>query len=273
MKNTSVSLTLTCICVCLMVIGLMLPRVGAAVDLTNAVGVWLLDEGGGDAVDYSGNENHGTIVGAPKRVSGKYGNALELNGSDDYILVPHSDSLALTEAVSITAWVYPDGEQLPTRDGVTASSAGIMVKNDQKGWSLKTWDGIGEGAITWRFDVAGKWDVATTPGILNEWQHLAAVYDRQTGKFFLNGDLVGESDRGNAVKGGSGDMTIGSRLDGDPNHNSWFKGTLDDIALFNAALTDAEVKNIMNNGLGRVLAAVSPRDKLATAWGRIKGGR
>jgi len=274
MKITSVNLRLVCICVGLLVIGLMLPSVGAAVDLTNAIGIWLLDEDSGTiARDSSPNENHGNIVGAPTRIVGaKYGNALELNGSDDYIVVPHSDSLALTEAVSITVWAFPHGEQPPTRDGVTASSAGIVIKNDQKGWSLKTWDGIGSGEITWRFDVAGKWDVATTPGVLHEWQHLAAVYDRQTGKFFLNGELVSESNRGNAMKGGGGDMTIGSRLDGDVNHNSWFKGMLDDIAVFDTALTDVEVKDIMNNGLGRVLASVSPREKLATAWGHIKSG-
>ena len=269
MKIASVNLTLTCICVGLLAIGLMLPSIGKA----DVVGAWIFEGSGDVATDSSGNENHGRIEGGAQRVTGKVGGGLEFDGVDDQILVPHSESLALTEAVSITAWAYPNGPQPPTRDGVTAAGSAIMIKNDQVGWSLKSWDDIGEEQITWRFDVAGKWDVAANAGMLNEWQHLAAVYDRQTGILFINGEIVSENARPNPIKGGDGDLNIGVRLYGDANHNLRLKGTLDEVGLFNTAITESDVKDIMDNGLGKVLASVSPREKLATAWGRIKAGR
>jgi hypothetical protein len=55
----------------------------------------------------SGNGNHGKIF-APKWVEGKYGSALEFDGSGgnaDYVKIPGSDSLSITEAITMEAWV------------------------------------------------------------------------------------------------------------------------------------------------------------------------
>ena len=54
----------------------------AAVDLDDAAGIWLFDE---DANDSSGNNNHGTLVGNPQWVDGKFGKALKFNGTGDYV--------------------------------------------------------------------------------------------------------------------------------------------------------------------------------------------
>lgn len=51
-----------------------------------------------------------------------------------------------------------------------------------------------------------------------------------------------------------------------------FKGIIDEVAIFNVALTEDEINTIINEGLGKTLgiAAVSPKDKLTTRWGDIK---
>ena len=49
-----------------------------------------------------------------------------------------------------------------------------------------------------------------------------------------------------------------------------FAGLMDEVAIFDAALSEEEIQDVMNNGLGADVLAVSHSGKLATAWGRIK---
>ncbi len=68
---------------------LMLATSDAAIDPDNVVGVWLFDEGSGEvATDASENGLDGTLHGNPKWVNGKFGKALELDGSAAYVEVP-----------------------------------------------------------------------------------------------------------------------------------------------------------------------------------------
>jgi len=67
---------------------------------------WKLDDGSGTtAFDSSGNGNDGVLEGDPQWVDGQLGGALEGDGSGDYIRVPHSDSLDISDAVTVALWV------------------------------------------------------------------------------------------------------------------------------------------------------------------------
>ena len=259
----------------LIVLGLMLVgQSNAKINLEDAVGIWLFDDRQGNEVkDSSGKENHGKFArGAePKWVKkGRFEGALEFDGEDDYIVVSHSDSLALSDKISISVWVYPDGQQPPTKDGVTASCAGILEKNDNTGYYLKHWDGINSGAIIWRFGGARKWDIGQTAGILWEWQHLAATWDGEVGYFYVNGELRSTTPHKGRIKSGDDWLTIGFRSHN--GHSGWFKGMIDDIAIFNAVLDDEDIELLSEQGVGRILdlLPVSPSGKLATTWATVK---
>lgn len=78
----------------------------AEIDFETARGIWLLDEGKGDVInDSSGNHNHGELQGG-KWVKGQNGPALSLNGVNDRVIIPDSDSLYLEKAWTITAWTF-----------------------------------------------------------------------------------------------------------------------------------------------------------------------
>ena len=69
------------------------------------VGYWPLDEGSGkEAKDASGNGNHGEFVGDPQWVDGKYGKAVEFNGTSDYIEVLDADPISMDTDVTCAAW-------------------------------------------------------------------------------------------------------------------------------------------------------------------------
>jgi hypothetical protein len=75
------------------------------------IGIWHFDEGSGNiAYDSSGNNNNGTRYGA-SWVAGVNSTALSYDGENDYVNVPHADSLNLTDEITIEAWMKPLGEE------------------------------------------------------------------------------------------------------------------------------------------------------------------
>ena len=70
------------------------------------VGYWSFDKADGTD-DLSGNGNDGIIHGNPKVIDGKLGEALEFNGSTDYVEIPDAPALSELEALSIAAWIKP----------------------------------------------------------------------------------------------------------------------------------------------------------------------
>ncbi|MCX6013468.1 MAG: hypothetical protein NTV30_08710, partial [Chloroflexi bacterium] len=95
------------VCISLIVVSLIFVDVSnAKVDPASAIGAWLFDEGSGNKVkDSSKNGNDGKLTGT-KWVDGKFGKALDFNGSSDYVEIPDSDSLDVTNSIAIVAWIF-----------------------------------------------------------------------------------------------------------------------------------------------------------------------
>jgi len=76
---------LTVIGISFIIVSLMFVGISnAKIDPQTAVGIWLFDKGSGDvAIDSSGNGNDGEFTGSPKWVTGKFGKALQLDGSSN----------------------------------------------------------------------------------------------------------------------------------------------------------------------------------------------
>ncbi len=99
---------LTVVCISFIIISLMFAGQSyAAVDLDDAAGIWLFDEGSGNtATDSSENGNNGELMGNPERVDGKFDSrALEFDGDGDYVKVTHSPSLEINDEITIVVWV------------------------------------------------------------------------------------------------------------------------------------------------------------------------
>ena len=88
--------------------GLIFLLLGGIALTANAelVGYWSFDEADG-VDDLSGNGNDGVIQGKPKVVDGKLGEALEFNGSTDYVEIPDAPTISELEALSMSAWIKP----------------------------------------------------------------------------------------------------------------------------------------------------------------------
>ncbi len=60
---------------------------------------------GKETVDHSIYGNHGEMQGNPKLVKGRFGKALQLNGEDEYVEIPHHEALTVTKEVTVMAWI------------------------------------------------------------------------------------------------------------------------------------------------------------------------
>src|SRR4030042_6620249 len=88
-----------------LVLSVALTSVARAAD-PDLVGWWRLDDGSGmTAADMSGNGNDGTLRGDTAWVTGHLGKALQFDGVDDFVGVPHADILTMDNEVTVMAWI------------------------------------------------------------------------------------------------------------------------------------------------------------------------
>lgn len=231
-------------------------------ELKGAVCILLLDEGKGNlANDLSENKNNATIEGVPKWVDGKYGSALEFDGVTGCAKVPDSDSLDLTKDITIMAWLkrfgtYPNmGFVTKVTFGTNNRSYELALNNDSPRFGFTT-DGT---ANTWNTVIAK----SVVPE--KEWTHATGTYDGKTMKVYVNGEL--SSSKSVALNIFSGNSALALARHGAD--AQYFKGVIDEVAIFNRALSDSEIKAAMD-GIMRLILAVSPQDKLTVTWGKVK---
>lgn len=225
------------------------------------------DKGGGKEIkDESGKGNDGDIAGSPKWIDGKYGKALQMTAQDDHVEVAHSDSLVLEEAVTYMAWSLieawtADGDQWIDKGAHSAkgTGCGIMVHAGSDFYFM-----LGDGAA--RQDLT--FPAAGTVPVGNEWHHIAGTYDGKKMIAYGDGEIFGEMDASFKLNcTAEVPLYIGSGVD---RPQYVFDGGIDEVAIFNRALSQDEVKQAME-GLDKMLS-VKPDGCLASTWGEIKGG-
>lgn len=205
------------------------------------VGYWRFDEGSGAiAFDSSINNNHGILVNGPLWVDGKYGKALEFDGASNYVKVEDSSSLHMTDAVTVMAWTRVDG--------ATGDYQIICAR----------WYGYGGEAILsfvleFRPDGNTPWfRVRTTSNdqaaisnrsiAYGEWAHIAGTYDGNIVRIYVDGALVGSTSLSGPINLGVQPIVIGAHSSaGDRN---FFKGAIDNVMVYNRALTAEEVQAV-----------------------------
>lgn len=198
--------------------------------------------------DLMGN-NDGIIVGKPQTVEGKVGEALELNGSSDYIEAPDNKSLQLWESYTLEAWIYQK-ESRSSRiiDKITAGTADGPHLDTHPGTVLRS--------------CAGACVSSKTNYSLDEWHHVVMTFDKGDVKFYLDASPDGEGTAPSPLSGNALPLRIGADSDG----QNLFLGVIDEVRVYNRALSEYEVNlNFVAKGL-----AVESSKKLATIWGEIK---
>ena len=212
--------------------------------LRGLVGLWHLDDGVGSTVahDSSGNGNDGTLVSldpALAWVGGRQGGALATNGAG-YASVADSASIdSITAQVTVSAWVYFDGV-IPVDYG-TALSRQIRTTNQQYYHLSLYQDGTPTLFIGFSASTPAARPAAPQPVAPRRWTHLAGTYDGSLAILYVDGVAVNSR----SISGVFPRDTTPVILNGNGNAavvSEFFPGRLDEIALYNRALTPDEIK-------------------------------
>lgn len=202
--------------------------------------------------DESGNLNHGVVTGAVL-TSDRFGNlnsAYEFDGIDDYILVSNSTSLNIFNSdLTITMWIYNDNPSLTDTSYKGISKGGWSTG---AGYELLYSNYWNNGTFHFTTGSSGN-NVFSFNTYTNQWIMLTATYDNATltKKMYINGVEQTSSTQGVAgLASSTADLYIGRRNPSN-SYSGFVKGKMDDIRIYNAKLTDAEILNLYNfNSLG-----------------------
>jgi hypothetical protein len=233
-----------------------------AIEPGSAVAIWLLDEGDGKTInDSSGNEHHGELQGG-EWVKGPDGPALKLNGVSDRVVVPDTESLYLSKAWSITAWVNVNKNENGFGHIVGKRAAAGAVAN----YAFRT---SGNGTGWEAYFSQGGWKGAWGQGAVKKdvWLYMTATYDGTNAiRIYENGTDIGGANVGGPPPRNDSPVNIGGWTN---NNSETLNGILYDVAIFDVALSEADINELMDDGI-KTLLPVEPLDKLATTWGSIK---
>lgn len=215
------------------------------------------EEGNGDVTkDNSQYKHEAKLTNSPKWVDGKRGKALQFTGTN-YVIVPIVDDLQLREKFTVNFWVKRDDTQPAEWTYMVAAGTlkwAVIFNSNQK--------------LGYVWSTAGAWGqrLVTKDQITTDWLYIAVTYDIDKGvEWYINGQdkPIGTGVQPPKVDAIDGSIMVGARHPG----QEFFKGIIDEVAIYNRILTLDEIKRDMG-GIGG--AAVSPKSKLASAWGSIK---
>jgi hypothetical protein len=191
----------------------------------------------GNAQDESGYNNHGIVSGA-ELVADRNdtpNSAYYFDGLDDYIRIQNHPSLNFVNGITVVFWMRIDEfferEAHPVSHGNWENRWKVSITGTKVRWTVKTVDGIR--------DLDTEQNVST--GI---YYNVSVVYADERMEIYINGQPESSSFWTGEISQTSIDFMIGQVLPGNSNYN--FKGIIDDVHIFNYALSSSEIEDMYN---------------------------
>jgi len=184
------------------------------------------------AVDFSLYGNNGTIVNGTAWTSqGRYGNALDFDGINDWVDAGNSSSLDVNNSFSIEMWMK--------RRARSASFVELLRRGSGDAYSLYNYANSEDMVVRFEDTTSVHHLGAIVSVPTGVWNHVVGLYDGQYLLFYLNGVLASNASVGSyAVMPGSNSLVIGRD---DPQAGRFFNGTIDEVRVYNRSLSSAEV--------------------------------
>jgi|GEM_PF-6139185 len=177
--------------------------------------------------DDSGHGHHGQSIGT-QCVTGRVGNGRRFDGIDDRVEVPHHPRFDATAALTVSVWVNPSrltGPQTVVNKWYALDSWGLFLIDGSWVFSVVFPDGV------W-----GRPANVSAPATANVWTHVTGVYDGAEVALYLNGSFVGSTAAPGTLQHSDRPVLLGYN----PDWNA-FEGTLDEVRVYNRALTAGQI--------------------------------
>lgn len=159
---------------------------------------------------------------------------------NQYVQVAHDSQLSFSDQLTISAWVYPVSR--PANGGLHT----IVAKDTNYEFHLDS-----QGRVFWYWErSSGGANTLTTSNVipLNTWTHITIRYNRSASsnerqKIYINGVVAATNSDNQPLKTNTVNLEIGRDYNSD---NRTFSGRLDEVAIYNKALTDSQIVNLYN---------------------------
>jgi hypothetical protein len=204
------------------------------------VAAYALSEGtGSQTADATGNGGTGTISGAVWSAAGRYGSALTFDGTNDWVTVADAPGLDLSGALTLEAWVRPNGGP---------SWRTIVLKENGSTLAYALYAAASGGTPMGIVYTGGAQQKLSGPSALPAatWTHLALTYDGAQLRLYVDGVQRASKTVTGAMPNSSGPLRIGGNSVWT---SEWFKGELDELRVYNRALSASEIQSDMNTPL------------------------
>lgn len=178
------------------------------------------------------------LIGA-KWTDGKFGKALSFDGKDDFVEIPDDKSLQLPMGLTVAGWIY------------------IRKYKHHAAWCWK-----GE-RIGWG------------PNLLNKWFHATQTCDGKVMEVYINGEIADIVDQPAhaevsgpylVFEGQPVEIAVGRSTEDPVMEACYWDGLIDEVAIWNRALSEDEINQLMKG----LPLEVLPAGKLSTTWAQIK---
>jgi hypothetical protein len=199
---------------------------------------WKLDENAGTTAYDSAGSNDGTLTNmeAADWVVGKFGSAVDLDGSDEYVTIADSTGSVLdaSSAITLSSWIMPTAIPAQFKQIVRKESAYVLELTSDHKPQFNFWSGTAlQTAVTGSDAVQ-----------IGQWYHLAATYNGSISRLFVNGVLVSEKTNSGSIDTNNSALQFGIRNGTDLQ----FTGRIDDVKIYNYARTTEQIRADYNAG-------------------------
>lgn len=196
-------------------------------------GYWAMEDVTGSTIINDGSvfENDGPVIGNVESVTGKFDQALRLDGSS-YIRVPDNVSLDITDQITMAIWIKPEEYR---------KQQIMRKKNGPTGYEI-TLGFDGNNTVSARLNGTNNYRIYSTSEypIDGTWMHIAATYNGSEFKLYINGVVESSTSTVPTVISVNNDpLEIGADDDGDDK----FKGAIDDVQIYKVALSQTEIED------------------------------
>jgi hypothetical protein len=206
-----------------------------AIDVRNTgvVAAYGFDEPSGTTADDAVAAHNGTISGAT-RVPGRFGQALSFDGTDDWVTIPNAADLSLSSGMTVEAWVRPS---------TLSSWRSVVMKEHTGALAYALYANSDANQPVASVFTSSAFDATGPPTLgLSTWTHLAMTWDGGVVRLYVDGAEIATQPAAGTLVTGTGGLRIG----GNAVRGEFFAGLIDEVRVYDHALTPARIAADMN---------------------------
>ena len=200
--------------------------------------------------------NNGTCSGTscPTNTTGKIEGAMSFDGVNDYVNITDNNNLDITNAITISTWVKikTAGTNIAPNQYMLIKGNGAAQPNNQTAYGIFVVNSGASDYLTFELsDGTSLYDIPSSNGLMlsdfnsNDWYYLAGTWDGTTMKMYKNGEFVVGANKTftGTINTISKNLYLGMAGDS----SRFFNGSIDEVTIWNKALSSGEVLALYNN--------------------------